>query len=242
MNRMKNFMKEEDAAAQMVEAAIIYPVVFLIIFLMIYMGLYILQAVSINTYAQKVAMLVSREVSTPGYYTLIDDKSKYSSGAIELDADADQIEGIVDVSDLSKEMTKFSIVYRYIGNPLKKNNKTYYEEILKTMVTDQSVIVPNSNSAVKVNIDCQNNILSQYVIVNVEQELMHFGLLDFFGIKNPTVSATAVATVSDTDELIRNTDFVVDAISVLASKFGINLSDVKGKVDSALSTLGLVEK
>ncbi len=242
MERMKKFLKEEKAAAQMVEAAVIYPIVFLIIVLMIYMGLYILQAITVGAYAQKIAMLASREISTPGYYTLISDKTKYSSSAIELDTE--DINAIIDVSKLSNEMTRFPVVYRYwqIGDDkiLTDTTKDYYQSILNTMVAKNSVLVPQNGGTLNVKVSCKNNVLSQLVTVEVEQELMHFGLLDFFGIKSPTVSATAVATVSDTDELIRNTDFAVDAMEALASKLGIDTSKLKSTVNDVLKKLKLI--
>ena len=245
MNKIKKFLKEEKAAAQMIEAAIIYPIVFLTIFLMIYMGLYILQSITVGTYAQKVAMLASREISTPGYYTLISKQEKYSSSAIELDATADEINSLVDTGSLANEMTSFPVVYRYwqIGNDkiLTSTTKDYYQSILKTMVSENSIFVPQNDGALKVKISCKNNVISQLVTVEVEQELMHFAVLDFFGIESPTVSATAVATVSDTDELIRNTDFAVDAMGALASKLGIDISKISGKVNEVLKKLKLID-
>lgn len=242
MNRIKSFFKEEKGAAQMIEAAIIYPVVFLIIFLMIYLGLYILQAITVGAYAQKVAMLVSREISTPGYYTLIDEEY-YSNSAIELDTNKFDFSKI-DVTRLSETMTQFPVVYRYwqIGDDkiLTKEMKDYYGGILETMVKENSIIIPNDNNALQVSVSCKNHVVSQLITVKVEQELMHFAILDFFGIESPTVSATAVATVSDTDELIRNTDFAVDAIEALASRFNIDLDNMKNKVNGILKKLGLI--
>lgn len=239
MKRVKNFLKEEIAAAQMIEAAIIYPIVFLIIFLMIYMGLYILQAITIGTYAQKIAMLASREISQPGYYIMVD-KSKFSSGAIEMDVND------VPTLDYSRlfnakgfDRTSAEIIYRYWGkNALNQNGKEYYEDALSTMVSKNSILVPE-NDKVTVTIECENNFIAQFVNVTVEQELMHFALLDFFGIESPKISATAKATVSDTDELVRNVDFAVDAISALAQKLGIDVTKVRDTVDSAFQKLGI---
>ena len=248
MNRIKNFLKEEKAAAQMIEAAIIYPIVFLIIFLMIYMGLYILQAITIGTYAQKFAMLASREVSQPGYSTMLNMNNYYSNSAVEMDA-ASPVVGTnddgskwssINVDNLSSSRTNFSILYRYWSDePIKGDVRSTYEETLKKMVQENSIIVPNNNNAVNVEISCQNNLISQFITVKVEQELMHFAVLDFFGIESPKVSATATATVSDTDELIRNTDFAADAITALASKLGVDLTKVKSTVQSAFDKLGI---
>ena len=239
MKHIKNFIKEEKAAAQMIEAAIIYPIVFLIIFLMIYMGLYILQTITVGAYAQKIAMLASREVSSPGYYSLLS-KENYSNAAIELDTKGNDINAIVDTSKMAKKMTEFPVVYRYWGGENALTEKSYYENILKTMIKDNSVIATDASSEVRVNISCENYLLVQYVNVTVEQDLMHLDLLDFFGIENPKITATAKATVSDTDELIRNTDFVVDAVDALASKLGIDTTKLKSEVDGVLKKLGLI--
>lgn len=69
---------------------------------------------------------------------------------------------------------------------------------------------------------------------------MKFQLLQFFGIENPTVKGVAKATVSDTDELVRTTDFAVDAIEVLANHLGIDTKKVKDTVNQCLGKLGLV--
>lgn len=150
----------------------------------------------------------------------------------------------IDVTRLSETMTQFPVVYRYwqIGDDkiLTKEMKDYYGGILETMVKENSIIIPNDNNALQVSVSCKNHVVSQLITVKVEQELMHFAILDFFGIESPTVSATAVATVSDTDELIRNTDFAVDAMKALASRFNIDLDNMKDKVNDILEKLGLI--
>jgi len=238
MRRIQNFLKEERAAAQMVEAAIIYPIVFLIIFLMIYMGLYILQAITVGTYAQKMAILASREISSPGYYTLVG-QEKYSDAAIEMSSDG--------VPSLTRDKiyegvgrTNCDIVYRYWrgSKALNDTGKTYYTQALQKMVGENSILAPE-NADVDVEISCENYVLAQFVTVKVEQELMHFGLLDFFGIESPKVSATARATVSDTDELVRNVDFVADALDALATRLGIDVNKARNTVQSACEKLGL---
>ena len=254
MKRLKAFWKEEKAAAQMMEALLLYPIVFLIIFLMFYLGLYILQSVSLGTYAQKTALLASRELSQPGYRHLIS-SSSYSTGAVEMDGafqnsgasdaehDGDTVK-LTSINMYGKEMTDhIGIAYRFFipgRDPLTADGREYYETILKDMVKKTSVLQSkNSNNAIKVNVTCENKIIAQYVHVSVEQELVHFPILDFFGVEPLTVSASAVATVSDTDELVRTTDFVADAISSLVQRLGIKPDKLRSSVNNALETLGL---
>lgn len=239
--RIKKNLQNESGEATMIEALIIYPSVFLVIFFIIYIGLYILQSMTVGAYAQKVAVLVSREVSTPGYHSLIDE-NHYSTATIELNSGLDNIN--IDVSQMAKEMTLFTVVYRYwqIGNDkiLTQENKEYYSNILVSMLNNNSIIPPANDSGLEVKISCKNNVISQLVTIEVEQELMSFDFLSIFGIDSPKVKASAVATVSDTDELIRNTDFAVDAMDALASKLGIDTSNLKDTVNNALKKLGLI--
>lgn len=245
MTRFKKFIQEEKAAAQMIEAAIIYPIVFLIIFLMIYLGLYILQAITVGAYAQKIAMLASREVSSPGYYLLLE-SDKISNSAIEMDVDGVPSPNFGNLYNNNFNRTNCDIVYRYWPlpngkSPLNNDGEEFYTKALQTMVEKNSIIVTN-NKDPDVKISCENNFVAQYITVTVDQELMHFGLLDFFGIEQPTVSATAKATVSDTDELVRNVDFAADALSALADKLGIDVSKAKSTVKNAAIKLGLYEE
>lgn len=241
MKRIKKLLADERGDATMVEALIIYPSVFIVIFLIIYIGLYILQSITVGTYAQKVAMLVSREISSPGYYNLIDGK-EYSDSAIELSSSIENIS--VDVSKMSQEMMRFPVVYRYwqIGDNkiLNDKSKEYYHDILESMLTNNSIIAPEQGGKLDIKISCKNNVVSQLVTVEVEQELVHMEFLERIGVEPPKVSASAVSTVSDTDELVRNTDFAVDAMEALASKLGIDTTKLKDTVNNALKKLGLI--
>ena len=244
MNRIKKFFRSERGDAEVVEAAILYPVTFMLIFLLIYIGLYILQMMTVSAYAQKVALLAAREVSSPGYQTLLD-QSRYSTSAAEADFNLS-----VDTENKGKYYEKINIdnkvknvkakAYRYWGNCLPDEDAKYYKQVLENLVRSNSIINAGEGRSVTVTIKSKNYFISQFIDVSVEQELMDFPVLAFFGIKNPTVTGSATATVSDTDELVRTTDFAVDSIKALANHLGIDTTEIKSKVVSVLEDLNLI--
>ena len=80
---MRRFWKDERGAAELIEASLLYPIIFICIGLLLYFGLFILQTISVQNYARKTALLAAREVAYPGYINMITDEAMKSS-AVEL--------------------------------------------------------------------------------------------------------------------------------------------------------------
>ncbi len=237
---MKKLFKDENGAAMMVEAAIIYPVVFLLIVVLIYMGLYILQIATLSGYAQKIAIIASREVALPGYSSLTKMNGAdnvFSTGAVEGDlGDDDSFNGHIALSFNSGEVK--TLAYRYWSSDPLGDRAGIYEATLNKLVEKNSIIGSGGN--VTTEISCDNYFITQYVKVKVTQPLVDFPILEFFGIDTPTVSVSVQASVNDVDELVRNTDFAVDAIKQLALRLGINIDEMKGKLDKILHDWGVL--
>ncbi len=244
IKKVKRFLKNEDGVATLIEASIYLPVAIMIVFFLIYMGLYILQSMTLASYAQKVAFLAAREVACPGYSTLLNE-ARYETSASEADFRLVQQNGEREDGKYNGKITIDNKVascqvaaYRYWSkDPLK--NKSYYEEVLEKLVRQNSIINAGEGNSVNVTIRCDNKFISQYIYVDVEQQLMRFPVLDFFNIKNPSIKASAVAVVNDTDELVRNTDFAVDSIEALAEYIGIDVTKIKSTLDEGLKKLGV---
>lgn len=241
MGRLRKRLKDENGAVMLIEAVFIYPIVFLAIFFLIYVGLFILQYMSVSAYAQKVALLASREVAYPGYINLVS-KDVYTTSAVEADlgtdAEGNTINSFSGKVTLNFDPKKAQVnAYRYWGDPLSSESKTVLVNILKEMVKKNSII--GAGGDVKATVEAENYFVTQYVKVSVSQPLASFPVLDAFGIEQPTVSATVQASVNDTDELVRNVDFAVDAIRAIAKKLGIDTDNIKQKFKEAKEFLGL---
>lgn len=258
MKKRFHFLRREDGA-ELIEAALIYPFVLLILGGLLYMGVFILQYVTVGAYAQKVALLAAREVAYPGYISLIS-ADKLSTSAIELELN-DYTKAASSEENNANGMTiSFPVAakaaharaYRYWKkdplepNPIEANatkasnqynSGQLLEDILSTMVNQNSIMVGKQNA--EVSITCKNVIVAQYVTVTVKQDLMNNQLLHALGVEQPSVTLSAVASANDTDEFVRNTDFVCDALEMIAKKLHINVNGFRDKVNDIKTKLGL---
>lgn len=227
MIKVKDFIRKEDGAAELIEAVIIYPVVFLCIAFMLYVGLYILQNITLQTYARKTAMLAAREIVCPGYIDMFA-KEEYKAYS---DASVEGVENLVEYININKDPRNTDIrPYRYMfsSDPI-SGHTDGLETILKNMVENNSII--GAKKDVSVEVKSKNYFVVQYVDVSVEQELFDFPVLEYFGIENPKISAKVEASANDTDEFIRNVDFVADTLEYFAKKLGIDVKGIRDKIE-----------
>lgn len=250
MKKRFRFLCREDGA-ELVEAAFIYPLVLLVISGLIYTGLFILQYMTVGAYAQKAALLAAREVAYPGYISLID-ADNVSNSAIEIALDDYSKSVSSDENKANGQIINFPTAaydvharaYRYWKkDPLEcgaledYQAKSILENILSAMVNQNAILVGKVDA--DITITCRNVIVAQYVTVDVEQDLVNNQLLRALGVKNPSVHVSAVASANDTDEFIRNTDLVCDALEMIAKKLNIDVDSIRDKVSAAKQKLGL---
>lgn len=250
MKKQIRFLRCESGA-ELIEAALIYPLVLLIIGGLIYFGLFILQYTTVSAYAQKMALIAAREVAYPGYVGLIS-QEKLGSAAVEVELEdysqpASSVENAQNGTVINIEMSMNALdngfrAYRYwspdpLGLTEKSEKKTVLTEIMRSMIDNNSIML--GKQAADVEIKCQNMIITQYVTVEVKQDLMNNQLMKALGYEDPIIHVKATATVSDTDEFIRNTDFICDTVEMLAKKVGIDVKAVRDKVNEVKELLGL---
>ncbi|MCQ2408760.1 MAG: hypothetical protein MJ065_09590 [Oscillospiraceae bacterium] len=249
MKKLRRFLKNENGAAEIVEAAIVYPIVIISIFTLVYIGLFILQTVTVQTYAQKIALLAAREVGRPGYVDLINKQDAVTSGAVEL-ALQDYSKSVTageNYGGLLLTIPKDSRVvraraYRFWGkDPLQGTTeydpKSKLGRMLQELVDKNSFLVGRRQA--QVEITCENKFITQTIQVTVTQPLVSSGFMEFFGLKTPELKARALCAATDIDEFVRNTNFVTDTLEMLARKLNIDVDKVKSKLDDAMTKIGL---
>lgn len=258
MKKRFRFLHREDGA-ELIEAALLYPFVLLVLGGLIYTGLFILQYITVGAYAQKVALLAAREVAYPGYIKLIS-ADALTTSAVEIQlkdytkaasSDKNNANGMV-ISFPTAAYAVNARAYRYWqSDPLQPNFKakntniqsrkydsaSILEKILRDMVQKNGMLL--GKTAPEVHVTCQNYIVAQYVTVTIDQDLMNNQLLRALGVEQPSVHVSATAAANDTDEFVRNTDFVCDALEMIAKKLHIDVDAIRDKVDSVKETLGL---
>ena len=144
--------------------------------------------------------------------------------------------GKITIEKSAKNIKK-TRAYRYWKSDPISEYKDPYISILDSMISKGSIL--GTKGDVTLEISGENMFIVQYIHVKVTQPVIDFPVLDYFGIKTPTVSASAMTSVNDIDELVRNTDFAADTISCLAKKLGIDVDGIGAKFQSIKSDLGL---
>lgn len=230
---MRKLIRNQTGAALVVEAVVIYPLVILCLFFLIYMGLIIMQSSVLCSTAQKMALIAAREVAYPGYLSLAGD-SAFATTGVEMDTSS-TIKLEFETNNVKVE------AYRYWSkDPLSNSAK---DKIVSLISDSKNGIVKAQSlldmGKVDAKVTCSNYAVTQFVTVTIEQELMDNEVFRFFGIENPKIAARAVATVNDSDEFVRDIDLVIDATEWLASKLGIDLADLRSKIEGAIDKIGL---
>lgn len=214
IGKLKNLIKSENGAAQIVEASIVFPVMFIVLIFLIYLGnAYFIQS-HINAIVIEKAVKGAAYCADPMLETIKEDG------------------GIPSVKDLELEP------YRYIlGGMNDIENKIageVYTEIENSKATlfknmKPDIVTPKTKIA-KFN----NHLLYSTFSVEVECEI-NFPI-KFLGQSTPpmiTVSCCSDVAVNDCGEFIRNVDMVIDYF--VGSEAANRVKDIFDKINDFIS-------
>lgn len=220
---------DDSGAAQIVEASLIFPIVFLVVGFLIYLGSYTLQRVSMYNHAQKIAVITSREISFPGYEQLGAEESS--------SADFNWVEGRKPSKGDIDEIMKERKPYRYLIPS--KPQASRLEMALTDMVNGVSYI---SKSDVQCSVRSEKKIMNTYIVVEITKQVDTPIIMEMLGIKDVLdINVSATAIVTDTSDFIRNVDTVYDLTNEVFDRFGLNdkIESCMDKVTGALKKLGV---
>lgn len=200
--RRINFKNEKGEAV--IEATLIYPIVFFVVGFIILFGLYEMQGVLEYSCAQYIANYTSKLITEPGYENY---------GEIN-DNDID----FKSVNNFEDDKSKFSAkIYRRIN----------YSGVSKENMNNKLENMINSSKLLKIDdTDCsvkfKRTILNTTVIVTVKDSITMPKFLNYIGLDNEwNRSVTATSVVTDPAEFIRNFDMAQDAITYVLNKLGL---------------------
>lgn len=230
--KLRQLLKNEEGAATIVEASIVFPIVFLIVLFLFIMGYYQLEVATLQTRADRVADLTGRLVVVPGYDNLFE--GNLSSKAIDF-------ENMPKVNnDMLKKIYSNLDPYRYCGTGEKEVSGSLLDEVGK-IATDEAYMNPR-HSLKKVDVSIKKSGVTTKVITTVSSDIRLPGFLKLLGLQTSTKASTkGIAYVSDTSEFMRNTDIVFDLSEFLAEKSGLSkkLSDAINKMKTQFEFLGI---
>lgn len=209
---LKEKLKNENGAAQIIEMTLIFPLVLLVMAFLIYVASFMMETVSVYYYSQQVAVAACRQIAYPGYEYL------YQGTGITSNVDFNMADGAVPGKAVIEAMMKEHDPYRYWGNNFLEQSETAsLEGSLHKLVSNSSLVV---SGEVDCDITTENNLLNQAVKVHVTKKIHVPNIVTYFGINDVvTIDITATAVANDPAEFIRNTDMVFDLASNIWENF-----------------------
>lgn len=209
VRKMKQLLKEENGAVQIVEATIVFPVMFIILFFLIYMG----NAQFIR--AQIESIVTEKAIKGANYCT---------DPILQNIKENESVPGLKDM-DLDP--------YRYFSN-MSDITRTISGEVKTGIESSSATLFPNMRPVVKTK---QSDIAKykNYVVFStfaVEVKCEVGFPIKFLGASTPTmmvINARTEIAVNDTAEFIRNTDMTIDYFE--DSKIGKNIKNVFEKIN-----------
>lgn len=246
MRKLFKEFRSEKGAASVLEATIVFPIVFLTVIFLIYMGFIHVQKAYVQYHADHLSLYISKMIQYPGYQYI--DKPYYTSGANNT--------GVVTFNDISNAM-KCSDPYRYFMGLFNKNykiadhnsNRNVVKEAAEGMVNNYLAshgFLKPSNSG-KLSEPTTGNFAghkelgksdgyicaiaadTSKVSVYLAQDFVFAKFFSMIGIGGRTMAISGVGTtfITDSVEFMRNTDMIFDAANFLADKLGIDIAKIK---------------
>lgn len=224
----------EEKANALIENVIILPLILFVIFFMILASFIVHDRATLDAAVSRGAVYATKCIADPFYSRLISDNN---TSAGSLDATISDPSSIV--FKTKKSITDTSGIginpYRYLTSSYKKTiSDTVKTEVVNivnaTKIPWQKIPTDNIKCEVK------NYVVYQKVTVTAKSEYPLPAFFKTIGLPDKIeYSATAVASVTDPDELIRNADLVVDLM--VQSGLTNKLAGVKSKLDTLVDKI-----
>lgn len=217
-------LRDERGSVQVIEAALVYPVVILSTAALIYFGMYVFEASLLNDRAKAAAVMASKTVAFTGYEELGDIYSRLEFRPDDEKPDRNRVD----------KYYAGQSPYRYLKNGTADDRFT---EMVSEYASDGLL----SGTAVTCTVDVERRIFDREVVVTVEKEIMLPGVLKTLGVSgNRKITAVASAVTSDPAEFVRNTDLTLEAVNVFGEKTGLSskLFGIRTRIEGILGKLG----
>lgn len=199
---MEQFIKEQKGMI-VVQATILFPIIIMILFALIILSMTLPTRAVLQNIAQETAtaMAIQRSDTWVNY-----GKDTNGNYVYYVETDKSNLTNVY-VSVLSSFFTEDS---------------SKITEVV-TDKYDDTKIIYKFNGDLEVEVGVINCVIYREIIVSVTKNIDLMINLEFinFPTKIP-VSATAMATVQDSDELIRNVDMVVNVVKDIDEEYGIS--------------------
>ncbi|SHO52822.1 TadE/TadG family type IV pilus assembly protein [Anaerocolumna xylanovorans] len=215
-NKTKNRIMAEDAFA-IVEASIVFPVMFFVLFFIIFIGNAYYQIAQVDSCVAQAAIRGAQYVADPQQY----DMKKYGTFPVAI-----------------KNVEPYRYILGEIGDgSINKTEKKVTEEVLDEVsrsVGFFSEMKPQVTSNESSIAEFHNYIIYATFSVQLNYEIKF--PIKFLGDKEPSIlklASCAEVAVDDTTEFIRNVDMAIDLTA--GTKAGQKISELFSKVNGYIN-------
>lgn len=241
---MKTNFRSEDGAAYVLEATIIFPIVFLVVVWLIFMGFLYAQRAYLQYWSAELSAYISKTIVYPGYASLDPRFAFEESGGSK--------------SELDRVTSAMAQVdpYRYLFGLFKgdfittdePNGRSVPEAMKNYMMNEifgKKGFMKSSGGTVPIDegeyttASAKSNgyfvgihATTNRVTVCLAERYVFADFFRMIGIggKETVISATSETFINDSVEFMRLSDLAFDAVDFLAGKLGIDLDDIGEKI------------
>lgn len=239
---MKKFFSSESGAAEILEATIIFPVVFLCVIFLVFSGFTFVQKAVLQSTADRLSEYIARCIAYPGYDEIIDpfyepekstDLLTRINTAMESSDPYRYVAGIFGLYSETKNMSE-SATKGMLNNGYLKS-----VSFLKPSATD--VDYPSELSSMKPEVKdgyvCAISADTSRITVYVGQNFIFADFFKMIGLngKKQMIYGKSTSNVSDVPEMVRLVDFSVDTVEDIVTQLGG--AEIIEKIKKAIKTI-----
>lgn len=221
--RKSDFLKDESGAVQIIEAAVIYPIVITAVLAMLWLGMYVLESALVSDRAKAAADMAAKTLVFSGCDELGD---IYSSCGFKISDEHPDVKAVERAYDRNNP-------YRYfITGKADERFSSLTEEYAS------GLLFPTSDVTCTINV--KRRMFDREVEVTAEKYISVPGVFRLIGLdEHMKISASASAVTSDPAEFIRNTDLAVNAADILGDMTGAGekISDIRSRLSGILEKI-----
>ena len=219
--KIKNQIKDDRANA-VVENVIVLPIVLITIILLIVMCFVVHDRSTVEGAAKRGAIYAAHCISNPNYAEILS-QSNNSAGSLDVSV----TNGAFTFTGISKKIN----AYRYLKSSTSGLKGKVEKEVMA--IVENTRIPWRNIDIVSVNFEQNNKVYYQDVKVTINVSYPISPVFAVVGMDSLyKYSVSAIMTVNDPDEFIRNADLIVDMIVEIDKRTGNKLSSIGDKIGS----------
>ncbi len=215
IGEIKNSIKSEKGAVQIVEATFVFPIMFIILFFLIYMGNAHYVKAQVESVTEKYALEGAGYCADSMLETIKQTGSVPSLSALKTEPYRYIFGGMNDIENK---------IATAVETEINGQSSSFFKNMSPKLKTSKANIAKFNNYVV-------------YSTFSVEVQYVVEFPIRFLGADAPsmlTINSRAEVPVNDTAEFIRNTDMVIDLFH--GTKIGQSISDIFGKINDFISS------